>query len=108
MDSNINEEELLKDPKKLLTHVSERIDEMQQILNDDKDFCDKDISVTIQNLRRIEKKFEEKIQEFRDKLEQVRQDNENRLENNQKQFNNELQEIRQLYSSEKYPQSLLK
>jgi len=102
MDTNTNEyEELLKDPERLFQYLSDRIDEMNRILNDDEEFCNKDIDATKHYVEIIEKKFNEKIQEFKTKLEQIRIDNKNISEQNKKQFEDRIQEINDLFTNGK-------
>jgi hypothetical protein len=110
MDSNgnVTEQQFLNDSKKLFQHLREHIDDIKQSLNDDRDFCEKEIEATNQYIKRIEEKFLKKTQEYKDKIEQIRQENETTSATNQKQFYDQIQEINQLFSVEKYHEGLLK
>jgi len=107
MDTNTNEyDELIKDHEKLLQYLADRIEEMLRTLGDDEEFCNKDIDTTKQYVEIIEKKFNEKIQELKDKLEQIRIDNKNTSEQNKKQFDDRIQEVNDLFTNEKHDEGL--
>jgi hypothetical protein len=107
MDTNTNEyDELIKDHERLLQYLADRIEEMLRTLGDDEEFCNKDIDTTKQYVENIEKKFNEKIQELKDKLEKIRIDNKNISEQNKKQFNDRIQEVNDLFTNEKYDEGL--
>ena len=70
MNSNTDEfEELVKDPERLYEHLADQINEISRILNDDEDFCNKDIDATTQYMKTMEKKMIEKFRELENKLE---------------------------------------
>jgi predicted phage tail protein len=109
MDSNTTEyEELSKDPEKLLQHLSDRIEEISLTLDDDEDFCNKDIDASIKYVETIEKKFNEKIQELKGKLEQIRIENQKTSEQNKNQFSEQMETINELFTSGKHDEGLLK
>jgi len=108
MDSTTDEfEELGKDPDRLREYLSEHIDEISRTLNDDEDFCNRDIDATIEYVKNMKGKFIEKFQEFENKLEEIRRDNQKTSEDNKKKFHNEIHEINGLFESEKYHEGLL-
>jgi hypothetical protein len=109
MDTNTNEyEELIKDPEKLFQHLGDRIDEISRILDDDENFCKKDIDATEKYVKIIEEKFYKKIQELKNKLEEIRIENKKTSEQNKNQFNNEIQEINELFATGKHREGLIK
>ncbi|CAF0937122.1 unnamed protein product [Rotaria sordida] len=107
MDSKIDEyeQQLLSNPEKLVQHLSDRLDEIEQTLNDDENFCNQDIDSTINYIKIIEKKFYENIQNLKDKLENIRLKNKNLSEENKKQFLDQCNEINELFTSQNYEQA---
>ncbi|CAF4014712.1 unnamed protein product [Rotaria sordida] len=107
MDSKIDEyeQQLLSNPEKLVQHLSDRLDEIEQTLNDDENFCNQDIDSTINYIKIIEKKFYENIQKLKDKLENIRLKNKNLSEENKKQFQDQCNEINELFTSQNYEQA---
>ena len=103
MDTNKNQfDELLKDPKKLFEYLCGRIEDMSRTLNDDQNFCTKEIETTKQHIQIIEKNFYDKIQEIKTKLEQVHIENEKISEQNKTQFDKQMEDINQLYQDKRY------
>ncbi|CAF3046160.1 unnamed protein product [Rotaria sp. Silwood2] len=107
MDSNKTEyeQQLLSNPKKLVQHLSDHIEEIEETLNDDENFCNQDIDSTITYVETIEKKFNEKIQILKDKLEHIRLENKKTSEQNKKQFQDKCTEINELFTSQNYEQA---
>jgi hypothetical protein len=105
MDSNtIDGEELFKDPDRLFEHLGDRIDDMSRTLDDDENFCNQDVDATLQYVQNIEKKFSDKIEELKIKLEEIRRENQTTSEQNKKQFQEEIQEISGLFGIGKHPE----
>lgn len=104
MDTNHSDEydEFAKDPEKLLEHLSTRFEQMLQILDDDENFCNRDIKSIKDRVQIIENKFLEKTQELRNKLEQFRLENEDLSQKNKDQFIKEVDDINDLFSKDRY------
>jgi len=103
--------ELTNDSEELIKILGDRIEEIEHILNDDEDFCNKDIDATYQTalkfLKTFEIKFNEKLNELKIKLDQIREENINISKQNQKQFDDEIEIINQLFSSGKHQEGLV-
>jgi hypothetical protein len=102
--------ELTNDSEELIKILGDRIEEIEHTLNDDEDFCNKDIDATYQTslkfLNTFEIKFNEKLNELKIKLDQIREENINTSKQNQKQFDDEIEVINQLFSSGKHQEGL--
>ncbi len=104
--------ELTNESEEIIKLLGDRIEEIEHTLYDDEDFCNKDIDATYQAalkfLKTFERKFNEKLNELKIKLDQIREENLNTSKQNQKQFDDELEEINQLFSSGKHQEGFLK
>lgn len=108
MDSNNSENvrELLSDPSRLVTYLRRRKEEIEETLNDDEEFCDKDIDASIDYIEDIEKKFNEKIIKVKKKLQNIRLKNKDTSEKNKKKFDTSFTELQELIAANKYEQGL--
>lgn len=108
MDRNTDEyEKLSKDPDKLLEYLADRIETMNRVLDDDESFCNKDIETSKRYIKTIEEKFLQQTQKLKDKLEQLRLENEQVSKENKEQYTREIENINELFSTNKY-EGLLK
>jgi DNA repair exonuclease SbcCD ATPase subunit len=98
--------ELPNESEELIKFLSDRIEEIEHTLADDEDFCNKDIDATYQAalnyFQSFQRKFDEKLNELKAKLEKIREENSKTSKQNQKQFDDEIEEINQLFSSGKH------
>ena len=95
------------DPKELFNYLQNQINEYDEALKDDEEFCSKDIDATFEYLKNIEEKFQKKIHEYRIKLEQLRIQNRQVSQRNRDEFVTQKQMIRQFYDNQKYSQGLI-
>jgi len=95
------------DPKELFNYLQNQINEYDEALKDDEEFCSKDIDATFEYLKNIEQKFQKKIHEYRIKLEQLRIQNRQVSQRNRDEFVTQKQMIRQFYDNQKYSQGLI-
>jgi hypothetical protein len=102
--------ELPNDSEELIKFLGDRIEEIERILNEDEDFCNKDIDATYQAalkyLKSFEIKFHEKLNELKDKLDRIREENIKTSKQNKQQFDDEIEEINHLFSSGKHQEGL--
>jgi hypothetical protein len=98
--------EPLNDSEELIKLLGDRIEDLERILIDDEDFCNKDIDATYQAalnyFQSFQRKFDEKLNELKVKLDKIREENSKTSKQNQKQFDDEIEEINQLFSSGKH------
>ncbi|UJR27168.1 hypothetical protein I4U23_008466 [Adineta vaga] len=101
--------EPINDVEELIQNLGDRIEDIERILYDDEEFCNKDIDVTYQTaikyIRTIEDKFQEKLTELKQKLDRVREENLKISKQNRKQFDEETETINQLFLSGKYEEA---
>ena len=100
-------EEYVKDPKKLSQFLHDHIEEMGRALDDDEEFCKKDIDSTMQYLKEMEKKFVQKFREMEKKLDDLRKENEEKSEENRQILYRHNDEIQHLTDAKKYEEGLL-
>jgi hypothetical protein len=98
--------ELPNESEELIKFLADRIEEIERALADDEDFCNKDIDATYQAalnyFQSFQRKFDEKLNELKVKLDKIREENSKTSKQNQKQFDDEIEEINQLFSSGKH------
>jgi hypothetical protein len=104
--------ELTNNYEELIKILGDRTEEIERTLSEDEDFCNKDIDETYQAavkfIKSIQTKFDEKLNELKDKLDQIRKENINISKQNQKQFDDEIDEVNELFSSGKHQEGLKK
>jgi len=104
--------ELTNNYEELIKILGDRTEEIERTLSEDEDFCNKDIDETYQAaikfIKSIQTKFDEKLNELKDKLDQIRKENINVSKQNQKQFDDEIDEVNELFSSGKHQEGLKK
>lgn len=102
--------ELTNNSEELIKILGDRIEEIERILTDDEDFCNKDLDATYQAalkyIKSLEEKFHEKLNELKIKLDQIREENLRTSKQNKKQFDDEIDDINQLFSSGKHQEGL--
>jgi IMP dehydrogenase/GMP reductase len=98
------------DSEELIKLLGDRIEDLERILIDDEDFCNKDIDATYQAAlkytKSLEEKCHEKLNELKIKLDQIRGENLNVSKQNKKQFDDEIDDINLLFSSGKHQEGL--
>lgn len=99
--------EYADDPQKLRDSLRDTTEEMFQALNDDEDFCGKDIDSTIQYVQTMQKKFIKKFQDLQKKLEELRTENMTVSEENRQRLDKEITEINGLLDAGKEQEGLL-
>jgi hypothetical protein len=107
MDSNIDENDLLSNPDKLCTHLGDCIEEIGQTLDEEEDFCNKDIDSTILYIQKMERKFHEKTEKLKAELEKIRLENKATSEKNKNKHHTETEEINASFISGKHYEGLL-
>ncbi|CAF3328823.1 unnamed protein product [Rotaria socialis] len=95
----------LSDPQKLEAYLQERIQQIEETLDDDENFCNREIDATNKYIEKTEKKFHEKIHELKAKLEDIRVKNKKTSEENKAQFNNDITEVIDLFRANNYDQA---
>ena len=95
----------------LIQILGNRIEEIERILDEDEDFCNRDIDETYRTGQNYLKSFEGKIHRqltnLKAKLDQIREENINVSKQNKKQFDEEIEEVNQLFLSGKYQEGFL-
>jgi hypothetical protein len=98
------------DSIELIKNLGDRIENIERTLYEDEDFCNKDLDATyeaaLKCVKNIEEKLNEKLIEFKIKLEQTREENIKISKQNKKQFDDEIEEINQLFSSGKHQEAV--
>ena len=98
--------------EEIIQNLGDRIEDIERTLNEDEDFCNKDIDATYQAalkyLKTFEIKFNEKLIELKIKLDRIRDENLQTSKQNKQQFDEEIDEINQLFSSGKHQEGLRK
>ncbi|CAF2148630.1 unnamed protein product [Rotaria magnacalcarata] len=107
MDSK-SDQHFLSDPQKLVEYLGTSIQEIQETLDDDENFCNREIDATNKYIEKVEKKFHEKIRELKAKLEDIRVKNKKTSEENKEQFYNYFTEVDSLLNAKNYDQALKK
>lgn len=101
---------LSNNPDELFRTLSDRIEEIEHLLLDDEDFCNKDLDATYQTavkyVQKLQNKFGEKLNELKTKIDRLREENRNVCKENKKRFEDQIEEINQLFSSGQHQQGL--
>ena len=94
----------------IMQYLASRIEEIERVLQEDEDFCNKDINDTyqaaIKYVKTVEMKFQKKLNELRQKLDRITEENLKMSEKNKKKLDEESNLIDQLFSSGKYEEGL--
>lgn len=100
--------EFAHNSEELLHTLADRITELEQFLVDDEDFCNKDLDATYQialkYVQRLQNQFGEKLNELKNKLDRLREENVNVSKQNKKLFDDQIEIINQLFFSGKHQQ----
>ena len=86
-------------PEALRQHLGDQIDEFERILNDDQQFCDKEIQATRDYLQQIEEKLRKKIDYYRGRLNQLEETNQETYKRSTDQFDKEIEIVNEAFSS---------
>ncbi|CAF0912836.1 unnamed protein product [Adineta steineri] len=101
--------ESTNDSDELIKYLGDRIEEFERALLDDEDFCNKDIDSTYESaskyIKSLEKKFQDKLNELKIKLDQIREENLNKSKQNKKEFDDEIDEVNELFLSGKHQEA---
>ena len=89
----------LADPQEILMHLAGRSGDIERMLDDDEDFCNKEIDAQLKHMDRIDEKWREKVRERRKQLEQVKETNRTASGENKKHYDDEMEAINELFSS---------
>ncbi|UJR22037.1 hypothetical protein I4U23_025105 [Adineta vaga] len=98
--------ELLEDKDKLFEYLSENLEEIEQTLDSEAQFIDKDVANSIEYIEQIKTKFLEKIEEFTMKLQDFHQQSTVLSEENKALLQSSSKKIDELYESGKYDEAL--
>ena len=88
----------LNDPRELLMHFAGRSGDIERTLDDDEEFCSKEIDAQLKHMDRIDEKWRKKVQERREQLAQLKEANQKASEENKKQYDDEMEAINELFS----------
>ncbi|CAM4886561.1 unnamed protein product [Rotaria socialis] len=104
--------EMTNNSEQIIQVLGDRIEEIERTLDEDEDFCNKDIDATYQAavnyLKSFEEKFNEKLNELKIKLEKIREENIDVSKQNKKQFDDEIEIVNEIFSSGKHQEALEK
>lgn len=94
--------ELLADSDKLFTYLSGCLEDMQRVLSEEADFCEKDVDSSLQFIETMEKRIQKKIQEFKKQLNDIRNNNHALSETRLKALREASDSIDQSYTEGRY------
>ncbi|CAF0754902.1 unnamed protein product [Adineta ricciae] len=93
----------------LMQYLASRIEEIERVLQEDEDFCNKDINDTyqaaIKYVKTVGMKFQEKLNELKQKLDRITEENLKMSKKNKKKLDEESDLIDQLFLSGKYEEA---
>ncbi|CAF1142378.1 unnamed protein product [Adineta ricciae] len=93
----------------LMPYLVSRIEEIEHVLQEDEDFCNKDIKDTyqaaIKYVKTVEMKFHAKLNELKQKLDRITEENRKTSKKNKKKLDEETDLIDQLFLSGKYEEA---
>lgn len=93
---------ILSSQENFFAHLHDRLEYFEHTLDDDENFCNKEIDSTYKYIENIEKKFNEKVQAVKAQLEEIRLQNKKASKGNKDQFDKDWTKINDLYTSQKY------
>lgn len=82
---------------RLTKYFQDEFEMLEQKLDDDRFFCQKEIESTRTHLKKLEEKFSKKIHELRQCLDRLEQKNEDSHRKNKESFENETKMINELH-----------
>ena len=98
--------EFAYDSEEFIRTLADRITEIEHTLFDDEDFCNKDLDATYQAaakyVQKLQNQFGEKLNDLKNKLDRLREENVNISKQNKKQFDDQIEEINQIFISGKH------
>lgn len=100
-------EQYAKDPRRLSNDLRDQMEDMCRVIDDDEEFCKKDIDSTMQYLKEMEKKFVEKFRDMEAKLDELRKENEFKSEENRTLLQQHQDDIQQLIEANRHREGLL-
>lgn len=86
-------------PEALRQYLGDQIDEFERTLNDDAQFCDKEIQATRDYLQQIDDKLRKKIDDYRGQLNQLQEKNQETHQRSTDQFDKEIEMVNEAFSS---------
>ena len=98
--------ELLADHTKLFAYLSQHLDDMQQVLDEEVVFCNRDVDASMDYTEQMEKQFQMQIQQLKTKLESIRKDNSELFKSQFEQLKHVSEAVDELHQAGKYSEGL--
>jgi anthranilate/para-aminobenzoate synthase component I len=89
----------LVNPEAIRQYLCDQIDEFERIINDDAQFCEKEIQATKDFLQHIEEKLRKKINQCRDQLNKFQEENQHTHQSNTEEYEKEIERVNEAFSS---------